>query len=200
MVLETAAGLNVESIGAALAGRDFQMVLAAAGTDVRVHHPCRWGRSPVDRHGRAGGQRRHAGGGAVSVRTQHRDRRRLAGHLRLSATHGPGAGRRAVADPPPAKRRTEHDAAKGAVGGNQGARRAMARGGRGRASRQRAAGRDRARWSPRRRVTVVNARFPWVLFLPLASITEAGGVLLLLSGRGIGWAAVLAPAIGFLAM
>ena len=49
-------------------------------------------------------------------------------------------------------------------------------------------------------MTIVNARFPWVLFLPLASITEAGGVLLLLSGRGIGWAAVLAPVIGFLAM
>jgi len=31
MVLETAAGLNVESIGAALARRDFQMVLAAGG-------------------------------------------------------------------------------------------------------------------------------------------------------------------------
>ena len=49
-------------------------------------------------------------------------------------------------------------------------------------------------------MTVVNARFPWVLFLPLASMTEVGGVLLLLSGRGIGWAAVLAPVIGFLAM
>src|SRR5438445_13167095 len=76
----------------------------------------------------------------------------------------------------------------------------MARGRRRRLPRQRAARRDRAGWSPRRRVTVVNARFPWVLFLPLASMTEVGGVLLLLSGRGIGWAAVLAPVIGFLAM
>jgi hypothetical protein len=47
---------------------------------------------------------------------------------------------------------------------------------------------------------VVNARIPWVLFLPLASVTMLGGVVLLLSGRGIGWAAVAAPAIGFLAM
>src|SRR5438128_11816558 len=31
MVLETAAGLNVEALGAALARRDFQMVLAAGG-------------------------------------------------------------------------------------------------------------------------------------------------------------------------
>ena len=46
----------------------------------------------------------------------------------------------------------------------------------------------------------VNARFPWVLFLPLATITELGGVILLLSGRGIGWAAILAPVVGFLAM
>jgi hypothetical protein len=49
-------------------------------------------------------------------------------------------------------------------------------------------------------VTVVNARFPWVLFLPLATLTEVGGVVLLLSGRGIGWAAILAPLVGFLAM
>ena len=47
---------------------------------------------------------------------------------------------------------------------------------------------------------IVNARFPWVLFLPLATITEVGGVILLLTGRGIGWAAIVAPAIGFLAM
>ena len=47
---------------------------------------------------------------------------------------------------------------------------------------------------------VVNARFPWVLFLPLATITEVGGLVLLVTGRGIGWAAILAPAIGFLAM
>jgi len=49
-------------------------------------------------------------------------------------------------------------------------------------------------------VTVVNARFPWVLFGPLATVTELGGLLLLLSGDGIGWAAILAPLIGFLAM
>ena len=48
--------------------------------------------------------------------------------------------------------------------------------------------------------TVVNARMPWALFLPLASMTELGGIILLLSGRGIGWAAVVAPIIGFLAM
>ena len=44
--------------------------------------------------------------------------------------------------------------------------------------------------------TVVNARLPWALFLPLAGVTELGGIILLLSGRGIGWAAVLAPIIG----
>jgi hypothetical protein len=49
-------------------------------------------------------------------------------------------------------------------------------------------------------VTTVNARFPWVLFLPLASVTELGGLVLLISGRSIGWAAILAPAVGFLAM
>lgn len=49
-------------------------------------------------------------------------------------------------------------------------------------------------------MTTINARFPWVLFLPLASITEAGGVILLLTGRGIGWAAIAAPVVGFLAM
>src|SRR5258708_14205045 len=48
--------------------------------------------------------------------------------------------------------------------------------------------------------TVVNARLPWALFLPLAGVTELGGIILLLAGRGIGWAAVLAPIIGFLAM
>jgi hypothetical protein len=35
-------------------------------------------------------------------------------------------------------------------------------------------------------VTVVNARFPWALFLPLAGVTELGGAILLLSGRSIG--------------
>jgi hypothetical protein len=49
-------------------------------------------------------------------------------------------------------------------------------------------------------MTIVRARLPWVLFLPLAGITELGGVLLLLSGDGIGWAAILAPLVGFLAM
>jgi hypothetical protein len=49
-------------------------------------------------------------------------------------------------------------------------------------------------------MTVVRARLPWVLFLPLAGVTEAGGLLLLLSGHGIGWAAILAPLVGFLAM
>ncbi len=48
--------------------------------------------------------------------------------------------------------------------------------------------------------TVVNARLPWALFLPLAGVTELGGIILLLAGRGIGWAAVLAPIIGFLTM
>jgi len=41
---------------------------------------------------------------------------------------------------------------------------------------------------------------PWALFLPLATVTELGGIILLLTGRGIGWAAILAPLIGFLAM
>jgi hypothetical protein len=47
---------------------------------------------------------------------------------------------------------------------------------------------------------VVNARFPWVLFLPLAAMTEVGGLLLLRNGDGIGWAAMLAPLVGFIAM
>jgi hypothetical protein len=49
-------------------------------------------------------------------------------------------------------------------------------------------------------VTTVNARFPWALFLPLAGVTELGGLLLLLSGRSIGWAAIAAPLVGFFAM
>jgi hypothetical protein len=49
-------------------------------------------------------------------------------------------------------------------------------------------------------VTTVNARFPWALFLPLAGVTEVGGLLLLLSGRSIGWAAIAAPLVGFFAM
>src|SRR3979411_2844516 len=48
--------------------------------------------------------------------------------------------------------------------------------------------------------TVVKARLPWALFLPHDGVTELGGIILLLSGRGIGWAAVLAPIIGFFAM
>ena len=51
-----------------------------------------------------------------------------------------------------------------------------------------------------RRPLIVDARFPWLLFLPLASLTEVGGLVLLLSGRGIGWAALAAPFVGFLAM
>lgn len=36
--------------------------------------------------------------------------------------------------------------------------------------------------------------------MPLATITELGGVILLLSGKSIGWAAIAAPAVGFFAM
>jgi hypothetical protein len=50
------------------------------------------------------------------------------------------------------------------------------------------------------RPLIVNARFPWVLFLPLASVTELGGIILLFSGRGIGWAALAAPLVGFVTM
>lgn len=46
----------------------------------------------------------------------------------------------------------------------------------------------------------IDARFPWGLFLPLASITAGIGVLLLLAGRSVGWAAVAAPLVGMLAM
>jgi hypothetical protein len=49
-------------------------------------------------------------------------------------------------------------------------------------------------------VTTVNARFPWALFLPLAAVTELGGLLLLVAGRSIGWAAIAAPLVGFFAM
>jgi hypothetical protein len=59
---------------------------------------------------------------------------------------------------------------------------------------------ERSHSGRRPAMSTVNARFPWVLFLPLASITEAGGVILLLTGRGIGWAAIAAPVVGFLAM
>jgi hypothetical protein len=48
--------------------------------------------------------------------------------------------------------------------------------------------------------TTINARFPWALFAPLAGVTELGGILLLLAGRGIGWAAIAAPLVGFVAM
>ena len=47
---------------------------------------------------------------------------------------------------------------------------------------------------------IVNARFPWGLFVPLAALTETGGALLLLAGHSVGWAAVAAPLIGFLVM
>ena len=47
---------------------------------------------------------------------------------------------------------------------------------------------------------IVNARVPWALFLPLAALTEAGGVVLLLTGHGIGWAALAAPLIGLVVM
>src|SRR5207237_8389726 len=86
----------------------------------------------------------------------------------------------------------------------------VARGRRRRLPRQCPAGRDRTRRCDggpvtresgvRSRPLIVNARFPWVLFLPLASITELGGVILILSGRGIGWAAIAAPLIGFFTM
>lgn len=49
-------------------------------------------------------------------------------------------------------------------------------------------------------VQLVSARFPWVLFVPLATVTEIGGILLLRAGDGIGWAAMAAPLVGFLAM
>ena len=49
-------------------------------------------------------------------------------------------------------------------------------------------------------MTTVNARFPWALFLPLAGVTELGGLVLLFSGRSIGWAAIAAPLVGFFAM
>ena len=49
-------------------------------------------------------------------------------------------------------------------------------------------------------MTTVNARFPWALFLPLAGVTEVGGIVLLLSGRSIGLAAIAAPLVGFFAM
>jgi hypothetical protein len=50
------------------------------------------------------------------------------------------------------------------------------------------------------RPVLVKARFPWMLILPLAAVTEAGGTLLLLSGDPIGWAAIAAPVVGFLVM
>jgi hypothetical protein len=46
----------------------------------------------------------------------------------------------------------------------------------------------------------INARFPWALFFPLGSLTAGIGVLLLLAGRSVGWAAVAAPFVGLLAM
>ena len=46
----------------------------------------------------------------------------------------------------------------------------------------------------------IDARFPWALFLPLAFITAGIGVLLVMSGRSVGWAAIAAPLVGLLAM
>lgn len=46
----------------------------------------------------------------------------------------------------------------------------------------------------------IDARFPWALFLPLASLTAGIGVLLLMAGRSVGWAAIAAPLVGLLAM
>lgn len=46
----------------------------------------------------------------------------------------------------------------------------------------------------------IDARFPWALFLPLATVTAGIGGLLLLAGRSVGWAAIAAPLVGLLAM
>lgn len=46
----------------------------------------------------------------------------------------------------------------------------------------------------------IDARFPWALFLPLASLTAGIGVLLVIAGRSVGWAAIAAPVVGLLAM
>lgn len=46
----------------------------------------------------------------------------------------------------------------------------------------------------------VDAKFPWTLFLPLAILTAGIGVLLLIAGRSVGWAAIAAPLVGLLAM
>lgn len=46
----------------------------------------------------------------------------------------------------------------------------------------------------------ISARFPWALFAPLAAITEIGGILLVIAGSTVGWAAIAAPIVGFLAM
>lgn len=46
----------------------------------------------------------------------------------------------------------------------------------------------------------INARFPWALFAPLATVTELGGILLLINGSSVGWAAIAAPMVGYLAM
>lgn len=49
---------------------------------------------------------------------------------------------------------------------------------------------------------IVRARRPWAMFLPFAALTMAGGAVLLLSGRGIGWWFIAAPvvAMGFMSL
>jgi len=46
----------------------------------------------------------------------------------------------------------------------------------------------------------IDARFPWTLYLPLAALTAGAGLLIVLSGHGIGWWAVGAPLVGLVAM
>jgi len=49
-------------------------------------------------------------------------------------------------------------------------------------------------------VQTIDAKFPWPLFLPLAFITAGIGILLVIAGRSVGWAAIAAPLVGLLAM
>ena len=46
----------------------------------------------------------------------------------------------------------------------------------------------------------IDARFPWALYLPMATVTAGGGLLIVLSGHGIGWWAVAAPVVGLVIM
>ncbi|HLB75838.1 MAG TPA: hypothetical protein VJO72_02280 [Candidatus Dormibacteraeota bacterium] len=46
----------------------------------------------------------------------------------------------------------------------------------------------------------IDAKFPWALFAPLATLTAGIGVLLVVAGRSVGWAAIAAPLVGLLAM